>query len=129
MEFSEKTCYETTEKRQKKSNYKSNHSFFLVWRIAISCAVLASSDIKIRLPLPLIKADIRNYCQGRPGYALPHHLKKDQLRECCASQSPLRQSDLAGAIQSPGEEKSIDTDDYSNSPKRLNHSGRGVALD
>jgi hypothetical protein len=33
---------------------------------------------------------------------MPHHLQKDQLREYCASQGPLRQSNPAEAIQSPG---------------------------
>ena len=63
-------------------------------------SVRASSDILIRLPLPLIKAEHkkRNYCQGRPGYALPLHLQKDQLLECCPSQGPLSQSKPAGAI-------------------------------
>lgn len=73
----------------------------------------------------------RNYCQGRPGYALPLHLQKDQLLECGASQGPLSQSNPAGAIQSPGEEFScaeILNYDYASSPKGLNKSGRGVAL-
>lgn len=34
---------------------------------------------------------------------MPLHLLKDQLLDGYASQGPLRQSDPAGAIQSPGE--------------------------
>ncbi|KAI3762260.1 hypothetical protein L1987_52685 [Smallanthus sonchifolius] len=43
-----------------------------------------------------------NYCQERPGNALPLHLQKNPLPECCASQGRLSQSNPAGAIQLPG---------------------------